>query len=290
MDWDDLKIFLAVARKGSVRGAAKELNVNQSTVSRRMSAFESTINTKLFEKLPSGYKITESGAKILENARIIEQQVFAIDRNLFSQKDELTGALKIALPVPLATNMLMPAMSDFTQAYPSIKLDLAVSANPTNLSKRETDIAIRIIKVGETPPPYLVGRKLVTYVEAVYVARKMLNKNVNWLVDNEEEKMPHWLCQSDISKVDSCHSVDHLIAKFAAVKAGFGMAILPCCFGDADDDLVRVPSTNLSQGREIWLLNHIDMKDVVRVQVFKKFIRAYFDTQKDLLEGRLPKA
>jgi DNA-binding transcriptional LysR family regulator len=184
----------------------------------------------------------------------------------------------------------MPAMSDFTQAYPSIKLDLAVSANPTNLSKRETDIAIRIIKVGETPPPYLVGRKLVTYVEAVYVARKMLNKNVNWLVDNEEERMPHWLCQSDISKIDSYHSVDHLMAKFAAVKAGFGMAILPCCFGDSDGNLVRVPSTKLTQGKEIWLLNHIDMKNVVRVQIFKKFIRAYFETQKDLLEGRLPKA
>ena len=290
MDWDDLKIFLAVARKGSVRGAAKELNVNQSTVSRRMSAFEETINTKLFVKLPSGYEITENGTKILENAEIIEQQVHAINRNLYSQEDELTGPLKVAMPVPLATNMLMPAMSDFKQTYPNIKLDLAVSSNPTNLSKRETDIAIRIIKVGETPPPYLVGRKLVTYVEAIYVGTNMLNKNVSWLVDNEDEEIPHWLSQSDVPKIDSCHSVDHLMAKFAAVKAGFGMAILPCCFGDVDDDLIRVPSTRLIQGKEIWILNHIDMRNAPRVKVFKKFIYDYFDAQRDLLEGRLPKA
>ena len=290
MDWDDLKIFLAIARRGSVRGAADELKVNQSTVSRRIAAFEKSINTTLFEKLPSGYVINEAGEKILNNVEQIEEQVFSIDRNLFSQNDNLSGALTVALPVPLATNMLMPAIADFTETYPNIKLDLAVSANTTNLSKRETDIAIRIIKIGETPPPYLVGRKMVTYVEATYVAKKVLNKKTNWLLDDRKENKPQTIKQSAFPKIASSHSVDHLMAKLAAVKAGLGIAILPCCFGDVEDDLVRVPATDLIQGREIWLLNHIDMKNVPRVQVFKQFFKTYFDQQRDLLEGKLPRS
>jgi len=286
MDWDDLKVFLAIARKGSVRGAADELKINQSTVSRRIVAFEKTVNSTLFEKLPSGYELTDAGQNILENVEIIEEQVFSIDRSLFSQKDELSGSLNVALPVPLANNFLMPAIARFSKNYPNIRLDLAVSATPTNLSKRETDVAIRIIKIGEMPPPYLVGRKLVTYAESTYVAKSRLNKNNSWIGKSEAEVTPNWLNDSILPKTKIGHSIDNLMTTLEAVKAGMGMAILPCCFADLEESIVRVPNAKLQPGREIWLLTHIDLKNTPKVRLFLDYMKAFFEQHQTLLEGK----
>jgi len=286
MDWDDLKVFLAIARKGSVRGAADELKINQSTVSRRIVAFEKTVNSTLFEKLPSGYELTDVGQNILENVEIIEEQVFSIDRSLFSQKDELSGSLNVALPVPLANNFLMPAIARFSKNYPNIRLDLAVSATPTNLSKRETDVAIRIIKIGEMPPPYLVGRKLVTYAESTYVAKSRLNKNNSWIGKSEAEVTPNWLNDSILPKTKIGHSIDNLMTTLEAVKAGMGMAILPCCFADLEESIVRVPNAKLQPGREIWLLTHIDLKNTPKVRLFLDYMKAFFEQHQTLLEGK----
>lgn len=289
MDWDNLKIFLAVARRGSVRGAADELTINQSTVSRRITAFEKSIGTKLFEKLPSGYVITEAGESILGNVETIEEKVFSIDRSLFSQKDELSGSLKLALPVPLATDMLMPDISAFAREHPTIRLDISVSASPTNLAKRETDVAIRIIKIGETPPEYLVGRKLVTYAESAYVARSRVNKVNCWIGNSETDINPDWVSESVLPNIEVGHSIDNLVARLQAVKSGMGMAILPCGLADTEEELIRVPNAILQPGREIWLLTHVDLKNTPRVKLFKAFIHEVFKQRKDLFEGKTPK-
>ncbi len=287
MDWDDLKIFLAVARVGSVRGAANDLNVNQSTVSRRIAAFEKSIDAALFEKHPTGYIITPAGKEILANVERIESEVSSIDRHLFQRQPELNGALKIALPVPLATNMLMPDISRFCQSHPGIRLDLAISSGNTNLSKREADVAIRIVKVGDTPPPYLVGRKLGTYATATYVAKSQMNKINPWIGLNDTELHPQWLKDSDFPETPIGHSADELISQIEATKAGMGMAILPCCLADTEHSLTRVPPGKTQVGREIWILTHIDLKNTPRVRIFLDFMREAFEQKKDLIEGNL---
>ena len=287
MDWDDLKIFLAVARVGSVRGAANDLNVNQSTVSRRIAAFEKSIDAALFEKHPTGYIITSAGKEILANVERIESEVSSIDRHLFQRQPELNGALKVALPVPLATNMLMPDISRFCQSHPGIRLDLAISSGNTNLSKREADVAIRIVKIGDTPPPYLVGRKLGTYATATYVAKSQMNKINPWIGLNDTEVQPQWLKDSDFPKTPIGHSVDELISQIEATKAGMGMATLPCCLADTEQTLTRVPPGKTQLGREIWILTHIDLKNTPRVRMFLDFMREAFEQKKDLIEGNL---
>ncbi len=285
MDWDDLKIFLAVARMGSVRGAAVELDVNQSTVSRRIAAFEKSIGHQLFEKQPTGYLITSAGEEILANVERIEEEVSAISRQLFRRQPDLSGPLKVALPVPLAINFLMPEIARFTTKYPSIHLDLAVSSGNTNLSKREADIAIRIVKIGASPPPYLIGRKLVTYATATYVARERQGKNNLWVGINDTEQQPDWLTDSDFANTPIGHTVDELVSQVQAVKAGMGMAVLPCCLADTHSSLVRVNPGKTMQGREIWLLTHPDLKDTPRVRIFLDFIREFFEQNKALIEG-----
>lgn len=287
MDWDDLKIFLAVARLGSVRGAATTLKINQSTVSRRINAFEKTIGATLFEKHPSGYVTTMAGEEIRASVERIEKEVFSIDRMLFKRQAELEGPLKVTLPVVLSTGMLMPEFARFSKQYPLIKLIVNVSSQLTNLSKREADIAIRIIKIGDSPPPYLVGRKLVTYASANYVSRERVNHDNLWITNDETTTQPQWLKDSDFPDVAIGHSVDDLTSLIAAVKAGMGMAYLPCYYGDTDDSLIRVPNSTVLPGREIWLLTHIDLKNTPKVKVFMDCIREFFEQNKTLLEGKL---
>lgn len=277
MDWDDLKIFLEVARIGSVRGAASTLNVNQSTVSRRITNFEKSLGTALFEKHPTGYVITPAGEDIRRNVERMEEEVAAIDRKLFRRQPALEGSLRVALPVPLATNMLMPDIKQFCQDYPNIELDLAISSGTTNLSKREADVAVRIIKVGETPPDYLVGRKLATYATSHYIARSRTQLTHPWI----------GFARDNSPSRNIKYAIDDVTSQIEAVKAGIGVAELPCCLADTDTSLIRIPHT-LAQGREIWLLTHLDLKNTPRVKVFLKFIRDTFNQHQDLLQGHKP--
>lgn len=287
MDWDDLKIFLAVARVGSVRKAAQELKVNQSTVSRRITAFEKNIDATLFEKQPTGYLITKAGKEILANVERIEAEVSSIDRHLFQRQPQINGTLKVALPVPLATSMLMPDIAAFCESHPEIQLDLVISSGNTNLSKREADVAIRIVKVGDTPPPYLVGRKVGTYATAAYVAKSRLNKENQWIGSNSQEPPPAWLENSELADFKMSHTIDELVSLIAATKAGLGMAILPCCLADIEENLVRLPTGVTEIGREIWLLTHIDLKNTPRVRAFLDFLHPVFEDKKSLIEGTL---
>ncbi len=289
MDWDDLKIFLAIARAGSVRGAANELDINQSTVSRRIAAFEHFIGTALFEKLPTGFEITPAGKEILTNVGRIEKEVFSIDRHLFKRQPDLSGTLKVALPAPLATNLLMPDITLFCKNNPNIDLELAVSNRNTNLSKREADIALRVLKPDDLPPPYLVGIKLVSYASSVYCAKSQLNKDLTWIKSDDTDSHLSWLKQEGYTNIKFNYTVDHLTSLVEAVKAGLGKALLPCCFADIDDSLIRVPPGSIRTEKDIWLLIHPDFKDTPRVRVFLEFIKETFEKHRALLEGRLAK-
>jgi len=286
MNWDDLRIFLAIVQYGSVRKAAEHLNINQSTVSRRISAFEQAMEVQLFIRLPSGYELTKAGKEIIERVNIIDSEVSSIKRSLAITESPLNGVLKVSLPVPLATDLLMPQIAKFSQLYPNVKVEISASSQNANLAKREADISIRILKIGDTPPPYVIGKKLVTYMEAVYVSSHLHGKQQNW-ISNSPLKTEENMKGDNYERGELTHSIDHLMTTLSAVKAGLGIARLPCCFADTDSELRRVMPQELFPGREIWLISHPDFKGVEKVKIFKQFINQYFDDNRGLFEGRM---
>ena len=121
IDWDDVRYFLAVARGGSVRAAAERLGVNHSTVLRRIAQLEERLGVHMFEKLPSGYRLTAAGEEVLEFADQMEASSHLLETRVFGRDQSVRGLLRVTLAPPLATHLLMPDFADFARLHPDIE-------------------------------------------------------------------------------------------------------------------------------------------------------------------------
>lgn len=292
-DWDDLRFFLAVARKGSIRGAAASLSVNHSTVSRRIDAFEKKIGTRLFERLPTGYLITQAGEEMSQSASKIEAEVNTIGRQVTGRDARLDGVLRVTLHNSLAQKLLMPIFVEFGRTYPEIELELDITHSMVNLSKREADVAIRI---SNDPPESLVGRRLVRYATSTYASLNYISqhndlinrKDLNWIGWGDPVPDPQWVRDSHYPDVPARNCICEPLTQLEAVKAGMGLAMLPCYMADTEPTLRRVPPANVTPSRDIWILTHEDLRHTARVRRFTDFVAKGILAKKDLLEGKCP--
>src|SRR6187549_3884616 len=159
IDWDDVRYFLAVARGGSVRAAAERLGVYHSTVLRRIAQLEERLGAHMFEKLPSGYRLTAVGEEVLELADQMEASSHQLETRVFGRDQSVRGLLRVTLPPPLAAHLLMPDLADFARLHPGIEMEILSSGALANLTNREADVAIRVVYDRETLPPNLYGLK-----------------------------------------------------------------------------------------------------------------------------------
>jgi molybdate transport repressor ModE-like protein len=152
IDWDDVRYLLAVAREGSVRAAAERLEVNHSTVLRRVAQLEERLGAQMFEKLPSGYRLTDAGEEVLEFAEQMEASSNQLAARVFGRDQSARGLLRVTLAPTLATHVLMPDLADFTRLHPEIEVEILSSDEPVNLTNREADVAIRVVYNRSTLP------------------------------------------------------------------------------------------------------------------------------------------
>lgn len=293
MDWDDLRIFLAVARRGSVRAAADALDVNHSTVSRRIRAFEKKLGVRLFERLPTGYVTTPSGEDMLQAALRLERDILALERQVLGRDTQLTGDLRVTMPDVLATKLLMPDLTSFAQTYPGIDLEVIVSDENFNLTKREADVAIRLTN---DPPEHLVGRRLFTHSIAVYATVNYLAQHepghvpssLEWIGWGDVGRDPKWIQATPFPSVPVRHRLNNVLLQLEAVKSGLGISILPCFVGDQEPSLRRLPPGIPKPSRAIWLLTHADLRTTARVRSFIDFMARAIKAHQQLLEGKCP--
>ncbi len=290
MDWDDLKIFLAVAQMGSIRSAAAQLGVNHATVSRRITAFESQLGVRLFERQSSGYVKTAAGEELEKTAENLQEQIHAVERRIVGQDARLTGEIRVTLPDMLAATFLMPDLASFTAQYPGITLELIPSYEVFNLSKREADIAIRVTN---RPPEHLVGRRLATYAVADYASIDYLAKHdpmnkpddCRWIGWDDMVPYPKWVLDSHYPTVPIHNRINNALTQLAAVKAGMGMASLPCFLADPEKNLQRLPPGKAEPRYDIWMLTHEDLRFTARIKTFMDFMANAFKKHQALLQG-----
>ncbi len=293
MNWDNLRIFLAVAREKSVRGAAADLGVSHSTISRRIDAFEQDLGVRLFERLPDGYVLTPFGEDMLQTARRLEDSVNGLERRVLGQDARLRGDLRVTMPDLLAAKLLMPDLVAFGEDYPDINLEVAISYTPFDLRRREADVAIRITR---DPPEPLVGRKIITYARATYASRDYLARHdverepekTAWIGWDDRSRHPRWVRDSAYPNAPVRGRLNNALVQLAAAKAGMGLAMLPCFMGDTEHDLLRVPPGRPEPAWDIWILTHEDLRATARVRAFMDYMAEAFLGHRDLLEGRLP--
>jgi len=292
-NWDDLRVFLAVARSGSLSGAARSLGVNHSTVFRRIGAFEAALDVRLFDRLSNGYVLTAAGEEMREAALRVEDEIAALGRKVAGQDLRLSGTVRIATIDMLALGLLPRHLAGFRAAYPGVGLEVTVSNATVNLSRREADVALR---VGGRPPETLVGRRVGRLVFAAYgaVAQMAGEADVSlsgrdWIgFDSDHEPLVRRFAQF-LPKVRPIFRVNSIAAAMAAAKAGIGLAPLPCGIADLEPDLARVASLPDDFTLDLWLLTHEDLRRTARIRAFLDFLAEALAKEAPLLEGLLPR-
>src|SRR5688500_5357014 len=174
IDWNDVRYFLAVARGGSTAAAARDLGVNQSTVVRRIAVLEEGLGLRLFNKKRDGYRLTEEGEALLEEAVAIECRVFSFERRAAALDDSLTGSLRVTTAEGLALGFAQKLLNDFHRRHPSIQVHLIIEDRYHDLSDGQAEVALRAGNPGEGA---LIGRKLTDASWAVYGSRDYVERN-----------------------------------------------------------------------------------------------------------------
>lgn len=295
-NWDDYRYFLAVARETSVRKAAHVLDVSHSTVLRRITGLEETLGVRLFDKMPTGYFTTEAGDDLVRSALRIEEEAIIANRRVAGHDNQLSGKISLTIPCAFATHLLMPDLAAFRHAHPGIELEIIPTYSIADLAKREADVAIR---VSNDPPDYLFGRRLVEVAKAAYVCEDYLPKSqalkaiqkesssLRWIGWTDLPSASQWRQESDFPDLPVGAIINDHYAALEAVKAGVGMAILPCFMADAEPRIYRMPPGTLII-RSLWILTHEDMRNTARIRKFISFMADAILKHSDLLEGKKP--
>jgi DNA-binding transcriptional LysR family regulator len=289
IDWDDVRYFLAVARGGSVRAAAAHLGVNHSTVLRRIAQLEERLGAHMFEKLPSGYRLTAAGDEVLELADQMEASSHQLETRVFGRDQSVRGLLRVTLAPTLATHLLMPDFAAFARLHPDIEMEILAFGELANLTNREADVAIRVVYDRETLPLNLHGLKGPELFGGVYISRDRLTAwragapdPIRWIIISGHG-IPDWAHEVRTTGVPFRTTDGE--AQIVAVRQGIGMTALPCFIGDADSLLARVPGTDLHRHGTIWLLTQGETRKTKRVQLFVEFVSRRLAAYAPLLAG-----
>ena len=291
IDWDDVRYFLAAAREGSVRAAASRLGVNHATVLRRIAHLEERLGAQMFEKLPSGYRLTPAGDEVLELAVQMEGSAHQLETRVFGRDMSVRGLLRVTLTPILATHLLMPDLAEFARQHPDIEIDVLSSGELANLTSREADLAIRVVYDRKTLPLNLYGLKGPELFGGVYISRDRLaawraeaSDPVRWIVISRHG-IPAWAGEGEVRVTGVPFRTTDAAAQIAAVQQGLGIATMPCFVGDADPLMVRVPGTDLHLYGTIWLLTQAETRKTKRVQLFTEFASRRLAAYASLLAG-----
>jgi DNA-binding transcriptional LysR family regulator len=291
IDWDDIRYFLSVARGGSVRAAAEELGVHHATVLRRIAHLEKSLGAHMFDKLPSGYRLTAAGNEVLELARQMELSSHQLETRVFGRDQGVRGLLRVTLAPPLAAHLLMADFADFARLHPDIEMEILSSGELANLTNREADVAIRVVYDHKTLPLNLTGRKGPEVFGAIYMARDRLAAwragaldPLRWIVISSHG-IPDWATEGEVRATGVPFRTTDAQTQIAAVQQGLGITTLPCFVGDADPLLVRVPGTDLHMYGSLWLLTQGETRKTKRVRLFTEFVSRRLAAYGPLLAG-----
>jgi len=291
MDWDNLKVFLAIADAGGLKRAAQKLGMHHTSCARRIKQLEEQLDIRLFDRRPSGYVLTQAGQQLKQSAQIIQQEFYRIECDLLGQDLRLEGDLCLTLPNGFATHLLMPDIRDFMQRYPDVNLEVNMSYTFRDLASREADVAIRHM---DNPPDSLTGKRLTRLYRSAYASEEYLAQydpvnnpqDCHWLGWGDSNDQLSWAEKSKYPEIPVRGNLYSDVLQLTAVQENIGIASLPCFIADPIPQLQRVPNSEIVAGEWIWVLAHKDMASNAKVRALIDFIVAAFKRHESLIEGR----
>jgi DNA-binding transcriptional LysR family regulator len=282
LDWDNLRYFLAVARAGKLTVAARSLGQDHTTVGRRISALENRFGSRLFDRQPGGYHLTEVGQRLFHSAEAMESSVIEIQRDLAGSRTRIEGSVRVGAPDDFGNLFLARHIGEMQRLHPRLEIELVVSPIALSVSKREVDIAISVERPTEGR---LFARKLIDYELRLYAARDYLETHSPIEVPSDLSRQT-WI--GNVSEFESASASDLITASSArptsqikcssavgqltATLSGAGISMLPRFIADRELSLVPILADTIRATRSYYLIVHADVRDLPRVRVVGNFI------------------
>ncbi|MTW02300.1 LysR family transcriptional regulator [Pseudoduganella ginsengisoli] len=288
MDWDNARIFLAIYRAGTLRGAAATLDIDQATVGRRLAAMEKALNAKLFLRTPGGYVATPAGELAIGAAEQMEAAANRLQREMQGIDNRLSGAIRVATSDTMAAHFVIDAMRRLHERHPDIRIVLSASTQLSSLTRREADLAIRTVRPAD---PDLISRHLVRRTLGLYATRGYLERHGmpapgtalhgHDIVIYQASVAPRHgdkLCGESVAKARVAMEVNTGLMLHEAVKAGLGIGELATHMADQMPELVRIWPER-EQHYDVYLVMHTDLNRTARVRAAADAILESFSSQ-----------
>jgi DNA-binding transcriptional LysR family regulator len=283
MEWSDLKIFLAVARAGTLAGAAKRIGQTQPTMGRRLRTLEAAVGDALFQRTREGFVLTAEGTMMLAHAERIEEEVLGLERKLSGRDADLDGLIRVSSSDWFGVHMLTPVFAKYSQRHPRVTIELLTDARLFSLSRREADMVFRIRPFEEAD---IVQRKLMHISYGLYgtrstkVAGMSQGRDLSLVtMDAAFGGLPDvaWLKRL-LPHARTAFGSNNREAQARMCAAGVGLAVLPRPLGDATPGLKLLDLGEAPPGRDVWVGYHRDMRRLTR-------LKALLDMAVDMLSG-----
>ncbi|WP_370979396.1 LysR family transcriptional regulator [Agaribacterium sp. ZY112] len=281
INWNDLRVFLAIADEGGLKKAARRLDLHHSSCARRITVLEASLSTTLFERRSSGYWLTEAGRALYLSAARIRDEFISIEREVLGKDKRIEGKLCLTLPNGLACHLLMPDLRSFMDTHNRIDLKINMSYEYRDLSSREADIAIRHIT---DPPDSFIGKRVARLYNCAYASTEYLQvHNVEtdpeacfWLGWGDKSKHLQWPCKNFYPDIPVRADMYSDVLQLEAIKSHAGIASLPCYMADGIEGIERLPNVEPVAGDWIWVLAHKDMANNEKVRRMIDFLAQSF--------------
>jgi len=279
MKWDDLKIFLALARRKKLAIAAHELKMDITTISRRIKRLEDDIGQTLFERLRSGHKLTAQGENLLNEAEKIEASFYKINHPKDSISNTPSGTIRMSVAEGFGTAIFAPLLGEFNKLYPHIEIDLVAGSGFLSLSKREADVAIGLSR---TKSKHIISEFLRPYYLHLYAHKDNtphLDKISNirdlkdfTLIDYVDDLIYSDQLRYFESMLPNCRPnirSTSIIAQKSLVETGAGIAILPDFL--VGPDFIKILPNKISLKRQFWFSYHQSVASLAKIKALRNF-------------------
>lgn len=271
MDWSDLKIFLAIARAGTLGAAARQIGQTQPTLGRRLRALEEALGQSLFQRTSGGFVLTDEGQAVLAHAERMEEAALGIARQVSGQPDRLSGFLRLSASEWFGTYVLTPVLAEFSRQHPDVTIELVTDTRLYSLSRREADLVFRI---GAFDEPDIRQRRLLVQTYGVYKKAGSDHRDMGLiLMDTALDHLPDvgWL-KARRPDAPVIFRSNNREAQAHMCRMGAGLAVLPCRLAVQIDGLERVDLGEGLPPRNLYFGYHRDLAKLARLRALVQLV------------------
>ncbi len=297
IDWDALRIILAIEKGGSLSAAAVDLGVNQATVGRHLRRLEGKLESRLFNRFNYGLEPTTAGRKAIEVAQAVEREVTNLSREIVGSDQVATGTIRVSTPLGMMQYGLAEYFNEFCRQHPSIDIQMTATDATLSFVDRKVDIFIR---AEDNPSTGLWGYKLVDLGFGFYASKEFLEYwRPKMIADPENVEVP-FLARStsryeddqgcfaeNYPNANTVMACDDLESMIALVKAGTGIGRLPHFIANHSSGLETIPSSKNTGEKPLWVLTYPDLREIKRIRVFMELIKDNFAKRRAAFETSL---